>query len=185
MKSTEVADRYAGALYELGQENEILSQLGEDLDYVHQALNEVQVLQEFYEHPIIPDEDKQRILAEIFSGQVDDRVLHFLQLLVDNKREEYFDLIRRRYQEIWSDRENVLNVTIYTARKPRDGELQNKVRRRLQEVTGKTVRITNLEVDSSLIGGIKLRFGDKVIDGSLNSRLRGLGEFVQQGGKDG
>jgi len=108
--------------------------------------------------------------------------LNFLKLLVNKDREDYLPLIYKRLSKIRRDEEEIVEVKITVPPRPgRDG-IEEMVKDRLGEITGKAVHVTEIEVDEDLISGIRLQMGDQVIDGSVRSRLEELREFLLEGG---
>lgn len=182
MKSVEVADRYAKALYELGVEEGILERLREDLDEVNRTISSNDYLLSFLIHPLIPDKDKQGILEQVFGESLSRETLNFLKLLVTKDREDYLQLIYKRLGKIRRDAEEIIEVEITIPPGVAEDGIEETVKQRLGEITDKAVHVSGVKVDKELIGGIRLQVGDQIIDGSLRSRLDDLREFLLEGG---
>mgnify|MGYP006279986711 CR=1 FL=1 len=182
MKSQEVADRYATAVYELGKEEGILEDLLEELEEVGEVVQKHEDMAAFLEHPLIPEKRKYNLIEEIFGPTFRNETLNFLKLLVKNHRESYLSYICSRVRDIWAEREDVLRVEIITPPEFDTSGLEDRVSRELEELSGKKVLVTGLSTDEELIGGLKLRVGDKVLDGSVESRLDQLRESLLKGG---
>ena len=183
MKSIEVADRYAEALYELGKEEGILEELQSDLAQVNEVINTNEYFFPFLTHPLVPDEDKKRIIDEIFGSDMRVESINFLKILVQKDRESYFPLISERVKKLRMDKEEIVEVTVTLPSGFDREETVSKIETRLAEITEREVWITEVNEDDELIGGIRLKVGEQVIDGSVKARLEGLRDFVLEGGK--
>lgn len=185
MKSTELADKYAEAIYEVGKEEDSLDEFINDLDAVADVVRANEFLPCFLDHPLVPNRDKNTLLERIFGEKVSPRILNFLKILVRKNRESYLQLIRERLHKIRRDKENVLEVQVTIPPKFDVEGLEDEIRARLSEVTDRQVSVTKIDQKEGLIGGAKLAIGEKVIDGSVKAQLEELRDFVLEGGKDG
>jgi F-type H+-transporting ATPase subunit delta len=181
MKSIEVADRYAQAVYELGKEEGILDDLQSDLEKVNQVIDSNEDFFPFLIHPLVPDKDKQNLLEEIFGGFVCREAMNFLKLLVQKDREDYLPLIFKRVKKIRMDQDEIVEVEVaYPPGFDRD-EVMNRVEKNLEEILDREIWITEVTEDDELIGGVRLKIGERVIDGSVQGRLEDMREFVLGG----
>ncbi|MFP3953578.1 MAG: ATP synthase F1 subunit delta [Candidatus Acetothermia bacterium] len=185
MKSTEVADKYAEALYEIGKEEGRLDEFVEELDALTEIVTANETFLHFLTHPLVPDGDKVRLIDRVFGSDLSGDIRNFLRVLVSRDREGYIDLIQERFHKLRREKEDILEVEVKVpAGFSREG-LSEKIEERLEERTGRTVQVTSLTEEEGLIGGAKLSIGDKVIDGSVKGQLEDLREFVLEGGNDG
>ncbi len=176
-----VAGRYAEALYELASQEKVLpryksavDRVEEELKGVEKVINENPDLQKIFYHPQITPADKKEILSKIFGGKVSRLTANFLALLVDRRREAFFRDIVAEYVKLANASRNIAEARVTSA-----VELTAEEKARLNEVlarlTGKKVKAT-YTVDPALIGGVVVRIGDKIIDGSIKTRLATLKE---------
>ena len=181
MKSIEVADRYAQAVYELGKEEGILDDLQSDLGKVNEVINSNEDFFPFLIHPLVPDKDKQNVLEEIFGETIRREAMNFLKLLVQKDREDYLPLIYKRVKKIRMDQDEIVEVEIaYPPGFDREGVV-SRVEENLGEILDREIWITQVTEDEELIGGVRLKIGERVLDGSVQGRLEGLREFVLGG----
>lgn len=185
MKSTEIADKYAQALYEIGKETEKLDKFTEEIDEVGRVAEENQQFLEFVTHPLVPDEDKIDILVNIFGDELSAEMMNFLRVLVNKGREDYIQLIKQRFHKFRRDQENILEVEVTVPTGFSHDNLKTAIENRLSQVTEERVQVIDIVEEEGLIGGAKLTIGDRVIDGTIKSQLEDLRDFVLQGGKDG
>ncbi len=185
MKSIEVADRYSEALYELGKEEGILDGIQTDLGEVDRVLEENDVFFTFLTHPLVPNEDKKGILDDVFGESLLQETRNFLKLVVEKDREDYLPLIYDRLRKIRRDEEEIVEVEVTLPPDFSGEDIVEEIERRLTDIVDKPVQITDVSQDEDLIGGIRLKVGEQVIDGSVRARLEGLRDYVIEGGSDG
>jgi len=185
MKSTEVADKYAEALYELGKEGEKLDEIIEDIDSIARTVSEASDFTPFLTHPLVPNTDKIAILERVFGGKVSQQSINFLKILVERDREDYLQLISERLHKIRMDREEIIEVKVSVPPRFFHDGLKGEVHERLSSITDRSVKVTEISREEGLIGGMKLTIGEKVIDGTIRGQLEELREFILEGGKDG
>jgi len=181
MKSIEVADRYAQAVYELGKEEGILEDLQSDLGEVNEVINTNEEFFPFLTHPLVPDKDKQELLEEVFGDFLGREAMNFLKLLVQKDREDYLPLIYKRVKKLRMDQDEIVEVEVaYPPGFDRE-EVLGRVEENLREILDREIWITEVSEDENLIGGVRLKIGERVIDGSVQGKLEGLREFVLGG----
>jgi len=173
-----VAGRYSAALYEIALEKNVVDQTEEELKAVRAILNENIGLQKVLYHPQIIASEKKALLDKLFKGKVSDLTLNFLALLVDRRRETFFGDIVDEFVAQANAGRNIVTAHVTTVVKLNDEE-KGAVDRLLAGLTGKKVRVT-YDVDPSLIGGVLVRIGDKVIDGTIKARLAAMGDRLKQ-----
>ncbi len=185
MKSVEVADRYAQAIYELGMEEDKLDGIQDDLHEVSRLVDSNEYLRDFLVHPLVPNEDKERVIEEVLSESLLRETLNFLKLLVSKDREDYLPLIYERLRKIRRDEEEIIEVEIVVPSSLDSDELVEEVKSRLDNLIDKSIYVTRVTEDPDLIGGLKLKVGEQIIDGSVQGELKGLREHILGGGSNG
>ncbi|MFB6215180.1 MAG: ATP synthase F1 subunit delta [Candidatus Bipolaricaulia bacterium] len=181
MKSIEVADRYAQAVYELGREEGILDVLQSDLKEVNEVIGTNDEFLPFLIHPLVSNEDKRALLEEIFGESLSREAMNFLKLLVGKDREDYIPLIYERVKKLRMDRDEIVEVEVTFPPSFDREEVVNRVESNLREILDREVWITEVAEDEDLIGGVRLKVGERVIDGSVRGSLEGLREFILGG----
>lgn len=164
-KQLKIAKRYASALVAFDNNAEILQELYSVCDVLQKSPD----LKEFLENPIIKKNDKKSVLDEIFVKAFSPNVLNFMKLLVDKGRFSYFDAILSVLQSELDEKNNVARVLIISAVDLTEDE-KKKVGKKLEEKLKKTVKPA-YETDESIIAGLVVKIGDKVVDNSLRAKL--------------
>ena len=112
------------------------------------------------------------LIKDAFEGRVSDYTYRFLMILAENGRLEFFGKINRYFSSRCNERLGIAEITVVTTA-PLSEELKAKIKLKMTQVTGKTITLKE-EIDSSLIGGIVLKYGSKSFDGSVKARLDAL-----------
>ena len=180
MIGSKVSKRYAKALLSLGQEDGNFEKYGRDLqDFsgfceVHKEVIGVIANQ------IFSIEDRRRILQALLGkSSYSDVAKNFLNLLLDKNRIGTIHQITDHYERLTDDISNIARAEIVTPRPLRE-DAQNKLEKVLGDLTSKTIKI-EVKEDISLIGGIVVKIGDLVLDGSVKTQLEGLNESLKRG----
>jgi len=179
-----VARRYARALFDLACEKDAAPQERNMVDQIESELLEIRTilknnieLQKVLYHPQIVTADKKDLLDQLFEGKISEITSNFLALLVDGRREKYFSDIVDEYVALANESRGVVEANVTSAIELKDEE-KSELNSILAKLTGKKVQ-TIYDVDPAIVGGVIVRIGDKIIDGSIKTRLNTLGEQLK------
>lgn len=178
MTDATVARRYAEALYQEADAAGTTERIDADVQAVRDTLEASRELALFFESPIIAREKKEAIVGRLFEGKVDPLLVRLMRLLVRKGREDLLPSVVRQYATLRDERLGVVEAQVKTAM-PLEFDETEGLRRALEEATGKQVRM-RIEVEPSLIGGVVVRVGDRVYDGSVRNQLRTLREQLEE-----
>lgn len=170
MSEMVVSKRYADALFQLGQEKGNIEKLTEEFLVVQEVFQNNKELINFLMHPRVGNTAGKKLITEAFSGLQTD-VVNTLKLLVDARRTAIIPSVIESFIELVNDAKGIAEATVYSVRKLSDAEieqLEESFRKRLNK---NAINITNV-VDSSVIGGVKIRVGNTIYDGSVSGKLR-------------
>lgn len=177
MSELAVAKRYAKALFELAKEQNIIAQVEEDLSAVVSTIKQNAELNQLLLHPNIDITAKTNMLKQLFEGKVTEPVLGTLLLLLSRGREELLPYLLLDYIEIASAALNQATAFVTSALELSEAE-KSEIAAHFGKLEGKTIRVQNV-VDKSLIGGITVRIGDRLYDGSLSGKLNRLEQTLK------
>ena len=169
MNNNAIAERYAAALFNLASEQRQEARFGSVLDDIEQIAKEHPNFLRIMKHPVVRREDKKDMLKQLFSGKVPDEVLHFLYLLVDKKRENILQDIIPVYRELLNAHNKTV-ITDVTTAIPMFKKTQAILQKQLEEYLGQQV-VMNCNTDPDMLGGVMIKVGDRLIDGSLKTQL--------------
>lgn len=176
MKRHPVSGTYARALRDIAIERGKIDEIAEELESLEQALYGDKSLRVFFESPKIPRPEKKSVLEKTLSGKVSAEVLNLLKILVDRGRQGLLDQICATFAELYDSHMKRMHVTVDCAVPIADQQASQ-----LKELLGSRLdRTITMEtrVDDDLLGGMKVRFGDTVIDGSIRTQLNKVREAV-------
>jgi F-type H+-transporting ATPase subunit delta len=179
-RSDPAAIPYAQALVEIGREQGILSDLLEQLEAVDRLVRESRDFRLFFLSPSIDADEKYRIVESILGDRLCGPALGFLRIIFRKRREPIFDNIVDRFAAFKDETENRIRVRVRSVR-PLTDELREVLTSRISAQTGKRVVLETSE-DPKLLGGAVIRVGDRLVDGSLRTRLRELRKGLRRSG---
>jgi len=172
MLNKSVARRYAEAFFSIAREAGKVDEYQGELGKIVQSIEEIEGLKEYFAHPLVPALDKKDIANKLFAQAVSQVTLNFILLVLDKKREIYLDLIFKEYEEMADESHGIKKAEIISAM-PVPEEEVDALAKTLSSSSGKTIQL-NLTIDPALLGGVKIRMGDKIIDASVAKKLEML-----------
>ena len=177
--STGIAQRYATAVFELAKEDKKLAAVEADLDALDAALAESPELVSMIASPVYSREEQTRAVTALARKMgLSDTIVGVLGVMGEKRRLFVLpQFITGLRAAIAADKGEV--TAEVTAAKAMTKAQQDKLAKALKAATGKDVKI-NLAVDESLIGGLVVKVGSKMIDSSIRSRLNALQNSMKE-----
>lgn len=166
------AKRFAQAIFEIALERQELDKWQSDFNKIAVLSSDGDLLA-LFENPKLRFEDKARILSDHFKD-INPLALNMVHILVARDMLNIVSEISEQYQRLLDSYHNIEPAEVVTA-VPLDDAEKSKLSSRLEAIIGKKVTIKT-EVDSSVLGGIIVRAGGKLLDGSTRHRLQALKE---------
>jgi F-type H+-transporting ATPase subunit delta len=179
MNETSIARRYARALNEEAAQQNLTTKIDEDMALVADTFEGSPELVRVFESPVVPREKKKAVVKSLFADRIQPLTLHFVDLLIDKKREGLFPTVVRAYRELRDHEQGVVEATARVATEL-SSEDTDAMKKRLEDLTGSKVRL-EVRKDASILGGAIVRIGDTVYDGSIRNKLGALRARMQQG----
>lgn len=174
-----VSKTYGNALFELAVEENKVDVLMEEIESVKSILEENKEFGRIMNHPKLLKEEKLSILETVFKGRVTDELTNFFSLIVTKDRYSDIDAILdyflaevKKYKDI-----GVAYITTALALK---NEQKVRVEQKLLETTSYKKMEMHYSEDKSLIGGMVIRIGDRVVDSSIRTKLNELTRQLMQ-----
>jgi F-type H+-transporting ATPase subunit delta len=171
----EIAEVYARALFEVAKEHDVLDRVHDELGEFAEALSQERTLQVFLFSPYFSSQEKRDGVLKVVSD-ADERVVNFLELLAERHRMPALFRIKREFDALWAEENKLLPVTVTSAVELDEG-LAEEIAKRIQEQTGRTVELSS-HVDPDVLGGLMVRVGNMVLDGTVRNRLERLRKQV-------
>jgi ATP synthase F1 delta subunit len=170
-----IAEVYARSLFEVAKEHDVLDRVHDELGEFAEALSEDRELQVFLFSPYFSSGEKREGVTKIVSD-ADERFVNFLELLAERHRMPALFRIRREFEALWAEENQLLPVTVTSAVELDEGVVED-IGKRIQEQTGRKVELSS-NVDPDVLGGLKLQVGNMVLDGTVRNRLERLRKTV-------
>jgi len=170
---SKVSKRYAKALFSLGQEDGNFKQYGQDLTEFTKFFQDNAEFGQVIANQIFAVEDRRKVLQVVleksnFSGVVK----NFLNLLLDKNRIGAIEAVTDYYSKLTDEVSGIARAEIVTAR-PLKEEALGRIEKSLAGLTSKEIK-SEVREEKDLIGGIVVKIGDLVLDGSVRAQLEGL-----------
>lgn len=172
MRDDTIAQSYAETLFALAERHEGLDAYAAGIDAVARLLDENPTFRLFLETPRIADADKKAVVRKAFEGMLPPDLVRFVLVTIDKRRQRLLRGIARAFQTLLDAHYGREHVEVTVAR-PLDDETLEDVSRRLSRVLGKKA-VPHVRVKPSILGGVVIRTGDTIYDGSVRRRLDGL-----------
>ena len=165
--------KYARALLEAATENETEDAVLADLKRFDSVLSEHDELRNTLENPVVPFPAKRKIIEALGSRiPFSQTVQNFILIATSNARIHQFSSLVDAFSQVLDEKREIQQGTVYSAN-TLDSEQREQITQGMTQVTAGQVRLEFKE-DSDLIGGIKVRLGSTIFDGSIRARLNEL-----------
>jgi F-type H+-transporting ATPase subunit delta len=169
MRDATIARNYAEALLMLARKADDLPAWGRLIDDVANAMERDDRLRRFLEAPQVSADEKNAVLSKAYEDRAPRLFLRFLQRLVMNRRQMLIPDIANEYRDLVDEVEGRIHAQVTLARDV-DDEQRAEIARQLSHTLGKTV-VPQVRINPNILGGIIVRVGDRVMDGSVRRRL--------------
>ncbi|ATD55925.1 F0F1 ATP synthase subunit delta [Clostridium chauvoei] len=168
--------RYALALYKVAEEKGKVQQYLQDLREICDLIDTNKEFYEVIKHPQISTKKKKKTFINIFKGHIDEELLSFLLILIEKDRILYLREKLKEMEKIDLEHKNTLNGIVRTTVALTDEEF-NSLKSKLENKYNKHVILEQI-IDESILGGIYVRIGNDVIDGTVKSKLDELKDLM-------
>lgn len=172
MREPTIAHNYAETLVSLARKANDLPGWGVMISDVASALQRDEQLMLYLNSPRIAAERKNAVLAKAFQDRLPRLFVRFLQAVISHRRQALIPQIAVEYGDIVDALENRVHAQVTVAREP-DAATGTAITQGVSKALGKTV-IPHYVVNPDILGGIVVRIGDTVMDGSVRRRLASL-----------
>lgn len=172
MLRSQLSGKYAKAIFEVAVEENKLNEFGAQLAKVNQAIASHADLAGFFNNYQIKAEAKKEVIVKLFKDELSKSVYNFFMLLIDKRRESLLRGIVSEYKKLANAAQNIVEAKV-TVASALSQQQEEQLIKKLETTLGKTV-IVETKIDKSILGGVVLRIGDKLIDGSITRQMQVL-----------
>ena len=172
MRDATIARNYAEALLSLAQKAQDPQGWGRMFSDIAGAVEADVTLRRFLESPKVSYEQKGEILARALQDRIPRIMVRYLQALLKNRRQMLIPVIAKEYFTLLDIAENRVHAQVTLAAEP-SAEDQKMIKTRLGSALKKDV-VPHVRIDPAILGGVIVKIGDTVMDGSVRKRLTTL-----------
>lgn len=173
-----VSRAYAEALFRSARDRDMVSAIDESLQGMSGVLRDNPSFSAFLGAPMIDPAHKKAVLESALRGQVEDLLVDFLCLLIDKDRVRALEGVVQQFRTLADRHAGRMRVTVRTSH-----ALGEDQRRTLQDTLRQVLHLDcalETHVEPELIGGMVLRIGDKLYDGSVRRQLQRVGDQMMR-----
>ena len=172
MTNETIARNYAATLFDLAQRHEGLEAFAGGVDTVVGLLDQNPNFRLFLETPRIAAQDKKKLLMKVFGQILPRSLLNFLQVMVDKRRQRLLGLVGEEFHALLDTHMGRTHVTVTVAREIDPGVLED-LSGKVSTLLGQEA-ILHVRVKPEILGGVYLKTGDTVYDGTIRRRIKEL-----------
>ena len=172
MNDSTIGRNYAETLLTLARKEKQQEEWGALIDAIAVTMREDRTFKTFLESPKIAASRKIEILARALGKRVPPLFLRFLETVVSKRRQMLIPVIASEYQALIDESEDTVHANVTVAREPAQAE-KDALAKQLSRVLGKRV-VPHITLNPAILGGLIVRIGDTVMDGSVRRRLATL-----------
>ena len=174
---SQLASTYAQALYDLAKEENLTQTVLQQLTALQQAFGEEPDFLHLLSAANLSKEERCRILDDSFRGKTEPYVLNFMKILTEKGYIRYFSDCVKAYRAVYNQDHGILPVKAVTA-VPLTQDQILRLTEKLKKITGKSIDLSS-SVDPSVVGGIRLDYDGKRVDGTVQGRLDAVSKMLK------
>lgn len=173
-----IANRYAEALFQLSEEENITKEIYNELQDVVDTIKSNKELDNVLKSPLVAKGEKIKLIEALFNNKINNNLKNFLKILVEKGRISSLKSIELNFKQLLNDRDNIIEGTVISAVALTDEKVK-ELEEKLSKKYNKNVTLEN-KVDETILGGVLVRLGNTQIDGSVKTRLDNIKNQLSQ-----
>ena len=170
--------KYGQSLYNVAIQKEELTDVNNRLDLIVEILESIPEFNQLFQSDQTTTENKLKILKNVLKEKITSLELELISDILDNSNISILPEISRYFKHLVEKNSSIINMTITSAVDLSVNEV-DKIKSSVESKLNKKIDATT-EIDTNLIGGIKLRIGNTLIDNSISRRLNLLKSKLTQ-----
>ena len=174
---SQIATTYAQALYDLAKEEQLTQPILQQLMTLQEAFRQEPDFLRLMTAANLSKEERCGILDDSFRGRVEPYVLNFMKILTEKGYMRHFGSCAKAYRDAYNVDHGILPVQAVTAA-PMTREQAERLSQKLEQLTGKTIDLS-CRVDPAVLGGVRLDYDGKRVDGTVQSRLDAVSKLLK------
>ncbi len=178
MSNTKISKRYAKALFEFSQDENIIEEVYADMEYLHQLCDLSDDFVAMLKSPVIKLAKKIEILAAILEDKVSKVTMRFLHIISKSRREFIIPSLAEQFILMYKDSKGLKSVKLFSATELPTAVI-DEIAATLEKQVHKTIEIHE-SIDEDLIGGFIIKMDDQQFDASIKTKLAKLKNVLAQ-----
>ena len=170
MAGNNIARVYAAALFDVAREENIQEQIFEELEFAAELFSADEDFRLYMTSPSFSKDIKKNFIGKVFSGNLSEHIVNFIYVLIENGRQSELPRISAVFGDLMNELKGRMKVEIVSVSKL-DSEILENIKHVLKNKFNKDI-IVDEKTDESILGGVIIKTGDVVIDGSLFENLK-------------
>lgn len=173
-----VVDRYAEALFLIGEEDNKIESLYNELKEIASLMATNKELSNVMRSPLVSKSEKISIIDKLFLDKIDDDLRNFLKILVEKGRISSIKEIEAKYKSLFNEKNNIVEGYVISA-VPMDELEIKELEGELSRKYNKNITLEN-KVDKDILGGVLVKIGNTELDGTIKTRLNNMKNQLSQ-----
>ncbi|MFC4713081.1 F0F1 ATP synthase subunit delta [Planococcus dechangensis] len=169
---SQVAERYASALFQVAKEHNLSLEVEQDLREVRKVFEMTPELYQLIVSPKLSSEKRTNLINEVFQG-ANPYVINTLQLMAERRRMNEVSELTQAYIQLSNVEQGIEDAKVYSTRPLTEEEAASISTVFAKSIGKNSLRIENV-IDPSLIGGLRLQIGNRIYDSSVSTKLARL-----------
>lgn len=178
MGEATVARTYAEALLDLARQDDAIEVYADAIHWIGELLRSEREFRLFLDTPRLDAGEKKSVVREALGDRVPTRFLRFLYVVIDKRRQRLIPEIATKFADLVDEHYGRVQVGVTLAHEPGE-ELKRALGERLVRAFEKEI-LPQYRIDPGILGGVIIRVGDRVMDGSLRRRLQSLRHMLMR-----
>ena len=177
---TDAGSVYGLALYDLAQSEDLSEQILKELDVLRRSFSQEPDFVKLLSTPALTKQERCNILDQSFRGKVQPYLLNFLKILTEKGYIRHFPHCCDAYRSFYNEDNGILVVKAVSAVALTSAQVE-KLTEKLSATTGKTIDL-QCSIDATALGGLRLNYDGKQVDGTVKTKLDAIGKLLKNTG---
>lgn len=173
---------YSRALFDAAHDHEATAAVAKEIGQVLEIWNGSEQLRNFFSRPEVPLAAKESVSRKVFAD-VGSLVQRTIQLLLEKHRIQQLPSVYHEFMQLWDRERGIIHAQVEVA-VPLSEQEESSLNQAIHKATGRRVAL-DVRHNPTLLGGLVVRIGDRVLDGSLARRLAILGDRLRSADRGG
>jgi F-type H+-transporting ATPase subunit delta len=161
---------YAQALFDLAEQSQMIDAVKGELDAITAVISGDKDFEAVISSPCFYSDFKEKLVNKVFSGKLNELTMDFLMVAIRHNRMAFLPQIAAQYDSLWQSYHNYCPVKV-TVSVPMSANEVEKLSAGIASAINRKVKM-DVAVEPSIIGGVIIRYGDKIIDNTVRHRLQ-------------